>query len=127
MKYSIHHARDGETIIDSIDLDYDKVEELSSDSPEGFFSSDRLPALTEAGIPYGTPIYALVGTQHTHTLTQQEILERMGSEATEAEADVVLATLKRRGIETEEALRGLDDRLWSLIIQDAVQIAEGRA
>lgn len=47
--YSIHEARTGNVLIECIELPTDRVENLSSDSEEGFFRSDQMDELAELG------------------------------------------------------------------------------
>ena len=60
MKYSIHDSRTGELLISSINLPFDRVENLSSDSPEGHFRAASLEELTEAGIDPEQIVFAIV-------------------------------------------------------------------
>lgn len=49
MKYEICEAKTGNTLIKEIELPEDRVENLSSDSAEGFFRADQLDELQELG------------------------------------------------------------------------------
>jgi hypothetical protein len=60
MNYSICNSVTGETIIQSIDLPEDRVENLSSDSAEGHFRAGSLDELVAAGIDEDQSVYALV-------------------------------------------------------------------
>lgn len=58
--YSICDSKTGETIIKSIDLPTDQVENLSSDTVEGHFRAGSLDELTDAGIDPERIVYAIV-------------------------------------------------------------------
>jgi hypothetical protein len=58
--YSIQSSKSGETLIRSIDLPEDQVENLSSDTAEGHFPAGSLAELVEAGIDSDTSVYALL-------------------------------------------------------------------
>lgn len=60
MTYSINDSKTGDTLIKSIDLPEDQVENLSSDTPEGHFRAGSLDELTDAGIDPDRIVYALV-------------------------------------------------------------------
>lgn len=60
MKYSIHDSRTGEILISSINLPFDKVENLSSDNSEGDFRAASLEDLTEAGIDPEQIVFAII-------------------------------------------------------------------
>lgn len=60
MTYSINDSKTGDTLIKSIDLPQDQVENLSSDTAEGHFRAGSLDELTDAGIDPDRIVYALV-------------------------------------------------------------------
>lgn len=55
--YEICEAKTGNILIKSINLPEDQVENLSSDSSEGFFMSDSLDELAELG---SQAVYAII-------------------------------------------------------------------
>ena len=55
--YSIHSAKTGETLIASIALPSDRIENLSSDSAEGFFQASSLDELSDLG---DVTVYAIL-------------------------------------------------------------------
>ena len=57
--YSICDSKTGETIIKSIELPADQVENLSSDTAEGHFRAGSLDELTAAGVDADRIVYAL--------------------------------------------------------------------
>lgn len=57
--YSICDSKTGETIIKSIELPADQVENLSSDTTEGHFRAGSLDDLTAAGVDSDRIVYAL--------------------------------------------------------------------
>jgi hypothetical protein len=58
--YSIQSSKSGETLIKSIDLPEDQVENLSSDNHEGHFFAGSLDELVAAGIDSDTSVYAIL-------------------------------------------------------------------
>lgn len=60
MTYSIHDSKTGVEIIHEIELPEDRVENLSSDTPEGHFRAGSLDELTDAGIDESQSVYAVV-------------------------------------------------------------------
>ena len=58
--YSICDSKTGDTLIKSIELPADQVENLSSDTVEGHFRAGSLDELTEAGIDSERIVFAIV-------------------------------------------------------------------
>ena len=58
--YSICDSKTGDTLIKSIELPADQVENLSSDTAEGHFRAGSLDELTEAGIDSERIVFAIV-------------------------------------------------------------------
>lgn len=56
--YSICDSKTGETLIKSIELPADQVENLSADTAEGHFRAGSLDELTAAGIDADRVVYA---------------------------------------------------------------------
>lgn len=59
MTYSICDSKNGDTLIKSIELPTDQVENLSADTAEGHFRAGSLDELTDAGIDPDRIVYAL--------------------------------------------------------------------
>ena len=57
--YSICDSKTGETIVKSIELPADQVENLSSDTAEGHFRAGSLDELIAAGVDADRIVYAL--------------------------------------------------------------------
>ena len=58
--YSICDSKTCDTLIKSIELPADQVENLSSDTAEGHFRAGSLDELTEAGIDSERIVFAIV-------------------------------------------------------------------
>ena len=56
-------------------------------------------------------------------ITANYIMDRMGSDATDAEVSAMIRILRDRGVTTEAGFEAISDAVWSGLIADAVAAA----
>ena len=59
MIFEIYAAKNGDQLLARVDLLAGRVEDLSQETPEGFFKAGAVPALVAAGIDENEVVYAI--------------------------------------------------------------------